>query len=73
MKLLLFYFIGCVISYVLLKIHLRMIERKYDYRIIPKLGNSAYVVSIVFCTSISWLGVIFLIYSIIVSWKKGLL
>lgn len=70
---LLIYLIGCVMSFILLNIHLKLIERKYDHRILPKTGSGAYTVGIVFCTSISWLGVAFLIYSIIVSWKRGLL
>ena len=70
---LIIYAIGCIVSMILMYLHYYLLKKKYGNNIFPKLGKSYYISSIIICTLLSWFGAGFLIYSIGVSWWKGLL
>lgn len=68
-----FYFIGSVLSVILFYLHSHLIKKKSGIEMLGNFTLGQIVISYFACFIVSWLGVVFLIYSMWVSRKKGLM
>lgn len=68
---LIIYVTGCILSFILLNLHMYLLRKKYDLSLLPQIEGSSYLIGTVICTILSWLGVAYVLYSLIISkWKK---
>ena len=68
-----FYWIGSVLSVILFYLHTYLVKKKTGISMLTHLSISQVIITYGICFFTSWLGVIFLIYSIWESKKNGLM